>query len=65
MAATFTVSLALPDSSTRAIELALVERALEICARNSRSAGGQVTNGTVADGPLRFGSYTYAPSAPN
>jgi hypothetical protein len=65
MSATFTVSITLPACTTRDIELALVERALEICAQRSRSAGGQVTSGNVADGPLLLGSYTYTPVAPS
>jgi hypothetical protein len=61
----FTVSLTLPVGTTRDIELATAERALEICAQRSRSAGGQVTSGNVADGPQQLGSYIYTPLAPS
>jgi hypothetical protein len=58
--ATFSVTIFLPQNvATRAIELALIERALEICARNARSAGGKLTSATIADGQVKLGNYTY------
>lgn len=66
MAATFLVSILVPQSPTRAVELFYIDRGLEICANMARSAGGQVLSGTMeTDKFLVLGNYVYTPSAPS
>lgn len=66
MAATFTVAIAVPfQCPTRDVELAVIEQALDVCAQQSRSAGGQVLSGVIlGDDMQQLGTYTYTPLAP-
>ena len=61
---TLTVNTPSPALSTRAQELALVARALELAAIDVRSHGGAKTSGNILDtGAAVIGSYTYSPVA--
>ena len=61
---TLTVNTPSPALSTRAQELALVARALELAAIDVRSHGGAKTSGNILDtGAAVIGSYTYNPVA--
>ena len=61
---TLTVNTPSPPLSTRAQELALVARALELAAIDVRSHGGAKTSGNILDtGAAVIGSYTYSPVA--
>lgn len=63
--ATFVVTIDVPASPTRAVELFYIDRGLEIAANMARSAGGQVLSGTMeTDQFLALGSYVYTPTAP-
>jgi hypothetical protein len=66
VAATFTVTVNIPDSGTRAQELWWAAQGLEIAARTARSTGGQRTSGDVlADFAQNIGSWAYTPQAPS
>jgi hypothetical protein len=62
--ATITVNAPTSALSTRAQELALVARALELAALDVRGHGGQKVSGNIVDtGATVIGSYTYSPVA--
>ena len=62
--ATITVNAPTSTLSTRAQELALVARALELAALDVRSHGGAKTSGNIVDtGATVIGSYVYSPVA--
>jgi hypothetical protein len=66
MAASFVVTVNIPDSGTRAQELWWAAQGLEIAARSARSTGGQQTSGDVlADFAQNIGSWSYTPQAPS
>jgi hypothetical protein len=64
VAATFTVTVNIPNSGTRAQELWWAAQGLEIAARSARSSGGQQTNGNIlADFAQNIGSWSYQAQA--
>ena len=68
MTTLMTVTVTAPTNplTTRAQELALVARALELAALDARSHGGARTSGNIVDtGATVIGSYVYSPIASN
>jgi hypothetical protein len=62
--ATITVTAPSVQLSTRAQEVGLIARGLELAAQSIRGAGGAVTSGNIVDtGSNVIGSWTYAPEA--
>jgi hypothetical protein len=57
--AVITVNVPSPALSTRAQEVALVQRGLDLAAHAIRSAGGQTASGTITDAGVTLGSWTY------
>lgn len=61
---TVTITAPTPALTTRAQELALVGRALELAALDVRSHGGAKTSGNIIDtGATVVGTYVYTPVA--
>lgn len=64
MAASFSVTVNIPTSETRAIEVMWAQRGAELAAGAVRKAGGAATSGTMfADGGVSIGTWTYTPQA--
>ena len=64
MAASFSVTVNIPTSDTRAIEVMWSQRGAELAAGAVRKAGGAATSGTMfADGGVSIGTWTYTPQA--
>jgi hypothetical protein len=62
--ASFTLTVNIPASDTRAIELNWVDQALRKAAQDSRSQGGVATSGNIlVDSAQNIGSWTYTPTA--
>jgi hypothetical protein len=62
--AVITVSAQSPSLDTRAQEVALISRALELAAQAIRAAGGTVTSGNIlGDGAVVLGTFVYSPVA--
>ena len=62
-AATVTVNVTIPTSTTKAIEVGWAARALELAAQAIRSQGGLVTSGNINDATNSLGTWSYSPGA--
>lgn len=61
---TLTVNNASPVMATKAQEVALIARALDLAAQNIRGPGGAVTSGNIMnDGQVLLGTWTYTAQA--
>jgi hypothetical protein len=63
MTVSCTVTLSFPNQSTRAIEVALIHRALELAKADVRAAGGSKASGNIVDGAQSLGTWTYTAGA--
>lgn len=62
--ASLTITVAIPASSTRDIELSWAQRAAALAIEAARGAGGQALSGTISDpGAPGLVSWTYTPTA--
>jgi hypothetical protein len=62
--ATITVNAPSTPLATRAQEVALTARALDLAAQSIRAAGGTATSGDILDtGAVAVGSWVYTPQA--
>lgn len=57
--AVITVNNPSPAMDTRAEEVAIVQRAGNIAANQIRAAGGATSSGTMTDGGVTLGTWTY------
>jgi hypothetical protein len=62
--ASLTITITIPASLSRAIELAWAHRAAELAIEQARGAGGTVTSGAVNDpGAPGLVTWSYTPTA--
>ena len=64
MAASFSVTVNIPNVDTRRAEVAHAARSAIFAAHDVQKAGGQATSGNVVmDGGIVIGSWSYTPQA--
>jgi hypothetical protein len=64
MAASLSITVNIPTSETRAIEVMWASRGAELASHAVRRAGGTVTTANItADGGQVIGTWTYTPQA--
>lgn len=63
--AVITVNNPSPAMDRRYSEVAFVARAMDIAEQQIRSAGGAASSGTMTDGGITVGTWTYTAVAPS
>jgi hypothetical protein len=64
--ASLVITVAIPASTSRDIELSWSQRAVALAIEQARNGGGQVLNGTMlTDGAVSLGTWSYSPTAPS
>jgi hypothetical protein len=61
--AVITINNPSPAMDKQAGEVALIQRALTLAALDVRSAGGKKSSGTITDGGVTLGTWTYTAQA--
>jgi hypothetical protein len=61
--AVITINVPSPVLDKQHQEVQLIDRALQLAKQDIRSNGGKKTSGTITDGGVVIGTWTYSPSA--